>query len=110
MSALPESVNFYGQITTCRTPEDMEHLYRGLIWKVRKCAKTDFELFSDFAELVMESSNPILIHGMVADPLTNWPRIIEPLAAIGLSGSFECYDDNDAIILQRNFGNATSSA
>ena len=63
----------------------------------------DFEAVSDFAEVVIESSNPVLVHGPVADVTVNCLRVIEPLVAAGLSGSFECYDEADALILEKSF-------
>ena len=63
-----------------------------------------FEAVSDFAEVIIESTAPVLVHGPVADVTVNATRVVEPLVAAGLSGSFECYDDTHALILEKASG------
>ena len=58
---------------------------------------------SVFAELVIESSDPVLVHGLVADVTVNCKRVVEPLATAGLSGAFECYDGSQVLILENDF-------
>lgn len=106
MAELPDRTNFYSSVQTDLQPEAVAQLYAPPIWRVRKCSRTDFEAVSEFAEVVIESSSPVLVHGPVADVTVNGPRVIEPLVAAGLSGSFECYDDADAQILEKSFGDA----
>lgn len=103
MQELPDSTNFYSSVRTDWQPEAIARLFARPVWRVRKCSRTDFEALSDFAEIVVESSNPVLIHGLVADVTVNGPRIVEPLAAAGLSGTFECYDAGGVLILEKAF-------
>jgi hypothetical protein len=106
MAELPDRTNFYSSVRTELGPEAVARLFAPPVWTVRKCSWTDYEAISEFAEVVIESSNPVLVHGPVADVTVNGVRVVEPLAAAGLSGSFECYDDADALILERSFGNS----
>lgn len=103
MSKLPDKTNFYCSVDTELLPKAIAQLYAGPIWHVRKCSLKDFEAISDFAEVVIESSNPVLIHGPVMEVLMNSERIIEPIAAAGLTGTFECFDASGRLILEKHF-------
>ena len=107
MSGLPDRSNFFGSIHTRLAPEDVARLFAPRGWAVRKCSRTDYRLVSGFAELVIEFGDPVLIHGPVADVSANCHRVVEPLAAAGLSGTFECYDDADVLLLEGRFGSRT---
>jgi hypothetical protein len=104
MAELPDRTNFYSSVQTDLQPEAVARLFAPPVWSVRKCSWTDFEAVSEFAEVVIESSNPVLVHGPVADVTVNGRRIVEPLVAAGLSGSFECYDEVHTLILEKAFG------
>jgi hypothetical protein len=104
MAELPDRTNFYSSVQTGMQPGEIARLFAPPVWRVRKCSWTDFEAISEFAEVVIESSNPVLLHGPVADVTVNGQRIVEPLVAAGLSGSFECYDEANALILEKSFG------
>ena len=104
MAKLPDRTNFYGCVRTDLQPEAVARLFAPPAWSVRKCSWTDFEVVSEFAEVVIESSNPVLVHGLVADVTVNGLRVVEPLVRAGLSGSIECYDDADVLILEKSFG------
>ena len=104
MAELPDRTNFYSSVQTGMQPEEIARLFAPPVWRVRKCSWTDFEAVSDFAEVVIESSNPVLVHGPVAEVTVNSLRVVEPLAAAGLSGTFECYDESDALIVEKAFG------
>jgi len=104
MPELPAQTNFCSAVQTDLQPEEIARLFASPVWRVRKCSWTDYEAISDFAELVIEASNPVLVHGLVADPTVNADRVVEPLVAAGLYGSFEVYDDGHALILEKPFG------
>jgi hypothetical protein len=106
MVELPDRSNFFGPVDTGLQPESVARLFVPPVWRVRKCSWTDFMADSDFAEVVIESSNPVRVHGPVADVAVNGRRVVEPLAAAGLSGSFECYDDAGEPIVEERFGEA----
>jgi len=101
---LPERSNFYCVVHTCLQSKRVAQLFVAPVWRVRPCSWSDYEAVSDFAEVVIESSHPVLVHGLVADVSVSGPRVIEPLAAGGLSGTFECYDEAGALILESGFG------
>ena len=104
MAELPDRTNFYSSVRTGMQPEEIARLFTPPVWRVRKCSWTDFEAVSDFAEVVIESSNPVLVHGPVAEVAVNSLRVVEPLVAGGLSGTFECYDEADLLIVEKAFG------
>ena len=104
MAEAPGRTNFYGSVLTDWQPQLVARLFAPPLWTVRKCSWTDFQAVSEFAELVIESSNPVLVHGPVVNVTVNSLRVIEPLVDAGLSGTFECYDESDALILERAFG------
>jgi len=90
MAELPDRTNFYSSIDTTLTRE-VAALFGGLGWRVRKCSWVDYEVISDWAELVIESEAPILMHGLVADLPARAEELVAPLRAAGLSFSAECY-------------------
>lgn len=104
MAELPGLTNICCSVQTALRPEAIAKRFAPPVWRVRKCSWTDFEAVSDFAEVVIESSNPVLVHGPVADVTVNSLRVVEPLIAAGFSGSFECYDESDVLILEAPFG------
>ena len=101
-SPLPDTSNLFGSLGTTWPAERVAQLFAYRGWELRKCSWTDYEVTSGFAELVIEASSSepgtVLIHGAVADVLTNLPEIANPLAAAGISYSFECYDTAFALI------------
>jgi hypothetical protein len=63
MAELPGYTNFYCSVDAHRGPEELAPLFAQPDWRVRKCSWTDYEARSDFAEVVIESSGPVLVHG-----------------------------------------------
>jgi hypothetical protein len=106
VAPIPDRTNFYCSVDSELQPASIARLFQTPVWRVRKNSWTDFEAVSDFAELVIEASSPVLIHGAVAEPAVNGPRIVEPLTAAGLYGNFECYGTSDELILEAKFGRA----
>lgn len=67
MANLPDRTNFYYSVQTVLQLEAVARLFAAPVWSVRRCSLTDFEAVSPFAEVVIESSNPVLVHGVVAE-------------------------------------------
>jgi hypothetical protein len=88
---LPDRPNFYSALTTALTREQVAGLYGALGWQVRKCSWVDYEVFSDWAELVIEAESPILMHGMVAALPARAEELVAPLRAAGVAFTSECY-------------------
>jgi hypothetical protein len=57
-------------------------------------------MICSYAELVIESQNPILMHGLVADAMSNIAKIIAPLEHAGVGYSVECYDEHGALLCE----------
>ena len=67
MAELPDGSNFFSALHTCLSREQVAGLYGALGWQVRKCSWVDYEITSDWAELVIEAESPILMHGPEPD-------------------------------------------
>ncbi|MCA9037566.1 MAG: hypothetical protein KDA91_20670 [Planctomycetaceae bacterium] len=63
-------------------------------WSSRMCSWTEYEVRSDFAELVIASERPVLISGGVDRQLESVNRIVEILQSSGLQCSFDVYDEH----------------
>jgi hypothetical protein len=91
MAAIPDTSNFFSSLQTSLSREQVARLYGAMGWQVRKCSWVDYEVISDWAELVIEAEGPILMHGPVADLPTRAEEIVAPLRVAGVSFTAECY-------------------
>ena len=91
MAGIPNGSNFFSSLHTDLSREQVAGLYGALGWRVRKCSWVDYEVFSDWAELVIEAESPILMHGPVADLPARVEELVAPLRAAGVSFTAECY-------------------
>ena len=80
---MPEGANFNSTLGTTLSREQVASRYGALGWQVRNGSWADFEVISDWAELVIEATGPILMHGSVADVLN---RAEELVATEGFAG------------------------
>lgn len=108
MSAFPDTANFYSSLHTTLTREQVANLFRPLGFAVRKCSWVDYEIVSDWAELVIESEGPILMRGPVADVLANAQRILMRLHEVGIAYTAECYDENGELLQEFRWSNSPS--
>jgi hypothetical protein len=97
---LPDDSNFFATLTTALSKEELTWLYERRGWAVRKCSWFDFEVSCLWAELVLESDNPILLHGSVTDVVTNAQHILEPIRATNITYTAECYGEDDRLLEQ----------
>jgi hypothetical protein len=91
VAGVPDGSNFFSALDTQLSPEQVARLYGALGWRVRKCSWVDFEVISDWAELVIEDTSPVLMHGPVADLPARAEELVAPLRAAGISFTAECY-------------------
>lgn len=91
MAELPECSNFFSSLQTSLSKKQVARLYEALGWRVRKCSWVDYEVVSDWAELVIEAGSPILMHGLVADLPDRVEELVSPLRTAGISFTAECY-------------------
>ncbi len=69
-------------------------------WSSRTCSWTDYEVeLENKAELVIESENPILVHGPIDSATETVPLIREVLDDAGITYTFEAYNDQDEIVV-----------
>ncbi len=95
---LPDNPNFYGSVYSAERAETVAMKFESAGWRVRKAGWAEFEIVSDYAELISESSDPVLLHGLVADVLNNGPRICGVLSDNALEYKSEAYDGEDRLI------------
>lgn len=85
MASIPDKPNFFSTIGVGFTRQQIADLYREAGWQVRKCAWTDFEIKSDWAELILEGESPVLLHGAVLDFPSRAEELLAPLRASGVT-------------------------
>lgn len=91
MAESPDTSNFFSSLHTALSREQVAGLYGALGWQIRKCSFEDYEVISDWAELVIESERPIIMHGPVAGLQSRAEELVVPLRAAGVSFTAECY-------------------
>jgi hypothetical protein len=96
MAEVPDTSNFFSSLHTALSLEQVAGLYGALGWRVRRCSWADYEVVSDWAELVIEAGGPILMHGPVADLPARAEELVAPLRAAGVSFTAECYGPEPA--------------
>jgi hypothetical protein len=94
MSTIPNNPNFYSSLYTDLLPAQVAVLLQDAQSRLRTPDRGSFEIISPIADLMIECSNPILLHGAVADPLENIPRLLELLEREGITYSAEAYDQS----------------
>jgi hypothetical protein len=97
---LPDKPNLYGTVWTHMPKSELAAMFASRGWSMRKCTRVDYELRSDYAELVLEADDPLVLHGPVAEILRNAPRIAEVLRAAATKFCLECYA-RDRTMLRR---------
>jgi len=98
MSGLPNKSNFFSTLNTKLSRKRVAKLYGALDWEVRKIAWYDYEVRCPWAELEIEGEAPMLLHGAVADVLTNAEALLAPLRAANISFSAECYGPDGELL------------
>lgn len=96
-AVIPEGSNFYAQLRTKMSAQDVAELYSKAGWSIRKCGWTEFEVTIANAELVIGAS-PVIIHGTVANVVDNLAIITRPLTDNGVEFSSECYAPDGSLI------------
>src|SRR5262249_26314410 len=91
VTVIPDGSNFFSALDTQLSAEQVAGLYGALGWRVRKCSWVDYEAMSDWAELVIEDTSPVLMHGPVADLPARAEELVAPIRAAGISFTAECY-------------------
>lgn len=79
MSDIPDATNFFGTVVTELSREVVARAFVAAGWAHRKRGLDEHELSSEFAELVLDGADPLLLHGPVADVRENAGRIADVL-------------------------------
>jgi hypothetical protein len=91
MAEIPARSNFFSSLSTPMSCRQVSQLYEKNGWSVRKCSLSDYEISSDWAELVLESKSPLLLHGTVADLQDRIEELLAPLRAADIPFTAEYY-------------------
>lgn len=87
----PEGSNLFGTIETTLSPADIAAHFVAAGWTSHKTGWYDYEVISEFAELLIDAASPVLIHGLVADIEDRARLIADVLGSARLNYSLECY-------------------
>jgi hypothetical protein len=104
MSALPNTENIHCALHTTLSRQQVADLLRPLGGTIRKCAWDELELRCPWAELIIESESPVLLHGSVADLLTNADRLLSPMREAGVAYTAECHDEDGELVRELRWG------
>lgn len=97
---LPDGSNLFASVRTGAGAEAVAAAYARAGWPVRACGWAEWEARCDFAELVVEGGDPVLVHGPVADVVANAGRAMAPLREAGIPFDAECYDAAGALLAE----------
>lgn len=95
---LPGSDNLYGTLSTRLSKTEVAVLFRRSGWCVRRTSFSDYEVWCDWAELVIEGEEQILIHGGVRSVETRLKEIGAILTDCEGKYSLEAYDENGFLL------------
>jgi hypothetical protein len=98
MPELPDRPNFYSTLHTELTPDQVAQLYAAASWQILKCGWTDFELASPVAELVIDDTSPLLMHGAIADWKVQIENVLAPLRQAKIPFRAECYGPDHELL------------
>lgn len=111
MAELPDTPNFYAVPDTRLSAGQVAGLFAARGWQVRKCSWTDYEVRTDWAELVVAAAAQVLVHGPVADLPARAEELVAPLRAAGVAFTAECYGPGPDLLLElRSRGRSLQSS
>jgi hypothetical protein len=88
----PDTSNFHSTLYTALSRREVAAMFCAAGWKVREPDDWDhLEVHCPWAELVIESASPILMHGPVADVAVNAERLFAVLERAGVTFTAESY-------------------
>ena len=90
---IPTTSNFFSTLSTSLTRRELAELYEKEGWRIRKYYRHDYEIYCDWAELVIESEGPVLMHGCVAGLPLCLDELLAPLRRAGVKFQVEVYGD-----------------
>ncbi len=107
---IPEFSNVYGLLSTRRSKDWITSCFKKAGWSMRKCTWTDYEIDSDYAELIIEGDETILMHGAIADFDSNASSVVAILEENGIGYSIEHYDQAGNLLkILTNIPDSTST-
>jgi len=98
MAGIPAGSNFFTSLFTTLSRRKVADLFTAIGFDVRKSGWYDFELFTPWAELVIEAEAPILMHGSVSDVLIHAETLLDCLRGAEVSFDAECYDPDGVLL------------
>ncbi|HVU86994.1 MAG TPA: hypothetical protein VHD36_06720 [Pirellulales bacterium] len=93
--------HLYSALHTSLSRADIADLYRSIGWEVHKLTWTDFEIRSPWAEFVIESESPILMHGPIFCESADIDALLAAPRGLGIQFEAELYASNDKTLVRK---------
>jgi hypothetical protein len=97
MSSLPEGSNLFGCVWL-PDPKQAAALLQDEGWTVRKAGFAEYEATEEGAEMLIEASEPVLIHGMSVRPEKTTERMAAIFRRAAVRFTFEIYDTDGRLV------------
>lgn len=91
--ALPHSI--YMTLATSLSCAQVVKLFVAKGWSWRMCSWTEYEIESDYAELIIVPELPILVSGGIARGAESITKIMQILTDAGIEAEYEAFDEHD---------------
>ncbi|MEZ0276738.1 MAG: hypothetical protein ACAH88_17655 [Roseimicrobium sp.] len=106
--SFPDSSNFFASLFTTLEKKEIAEKFASQGWSARKASWYDYEVRCEWAELVVDGEQPILFHGLVANPDKNVDRILQMLRDEGIAYSGEYYDEAGVLVKEYSWSPESS--
>jgi len=101
-----QALNLHAVLHSDSSAEAIASMYRNAGWSTRKSGFDEYELRTEFAELILEGRRPVLLHGVMVRPATNVEDVLAVLRLNGVEFSGELYGNDHALITEFRSGPA----
>lgn len=99
MAEMPDSSNFFSTLTSKLPRRRIADLFVGQGWRLREPDdKEHLWVLCPWSELIIESMNPTLVHGIIADIVANTERVIAIFEHAGATFTAESYDADGGLL------------
>lgn len=85
-------------LTTELSPFQVAEKFRNIGWRLRKCSWDEYEIRSEYAELIIHSARPILMSGEILESRNGAESILSSLRESGIGCDAELYDEGNQMI------------
>lgn len=93
---LPHDI--YITLNTQLSQSRLNSLFTNNGWDSRMCSWNEYEITSDYAELIIASESPVLISGGISRNPDSIDKIIAILDDAGIAYDFDVYDEHNNLL------------